>query len=132
MNSRSATANKIRRGFTLIELLVVLAILATLLTIALPRYYRSVDYSREVALKQTLLVVRDAIDKFSADTGRYPETLGELVDRNYLRNAPFDPITERSDTWILTPPPEGATGKVRDLRSGAPGNTGDGTPFRDL
>lgn len=132
MKCRLWAGGQTGRGFTLIELLVVLAILATLLTIALPRYYRSVDHSREVALKQTLMVVRDAIDKFVADTGRYPETIDELVDRSYLRKAPFDPITERSDTWILTPPPEGATGKVRDLRSGAPGNAGDGTPFRDL
>lgn len=129
---RAARGNRTRGGFTLIELLVVLAILATLLTIALPRYYRSVDHSREVALKQTLMVVRDAIDKFVADTGRYPETLNELVDRGYLRKAPLDPITERSDTWILIPPPESASGKVRDLRSGASGSASDGTPFSDF
>lgn len=129
---RAAGGSRARGGFTLIELLVVLAILATLLTIALPRYYRSVDHSREVALKQTLMVVRDAIDKFVADSGRYPETLTELVDRGYMRKAPLDPITERSDTWILIPPPESASGKVRDLRSGASGSASDGTPFSDF
>lgn len=121
-----------RRGFTLIELLVVLAILGTLLTIALPRYYRSIDHSREVALQQTLMVVRDALDKFAADTGRYPETLAELVEKGYLRKPPVDPMTERSDTWIPQPPPDGVRTGIYSIRSGAEGQTENGTPYRDL
>lgn len=120
------------RAFTLIELLVVLAILATLLTIALPRFYRSVDHSREVALRQTLTVVRDALDKFAADTGRYPETLSELVDKGYLRKVPLDPITERTDTWIMQAPSDTARSGIYNLRSGADGLAEDGTPYRDL
>lgn len=127
-----ASAQPRKRGFTLIELLVVLSILATLLTIALPRYYRSVDHSKEVALKQTLLVVRDALDKFVADTGRYPESLTALVEKRYMRSLPFDPILDRNDRWILLPPPEADKSGVYDIRSGAPGNTLDGTPFREL
>lgn len=120
------------RAFTLIELLVVLAILATLLTIALPRFYRSVDHSREVALRQTLTVVRDALDKFAADTGRYPETLSELVDKGYLRKVPLDPITERTDTWIMQAPSDTARSGIYNLRSGADGLAEDGTPYRDF
>lgn len=132
MNEPSGSRERSRRGFTLIELLVVLAVLAALLTIALPRYYRSVDHSRDVTLRQTLLVVRDAIDKFAADTGRYPQTLAEVVDKGYLRKLPLDPITDSTDTWITVPPPDGVRTGIYDLRSGAQGNAEDGKPYRDL
>lgn len=119
-----------RRGFTLIELLVVLAIIATLLTIAAPRYFAHLDRARETALKETLFVVRDAIDKFHGDTGRYPETLAELVDKRYLRKLPADPLTDQADAWTLLPPPAGGPG-VYDLKSGAAGQAADGTPYAD-
>ena len=77
-----------RRGFTLIELLVVLAIMGTLLTIALPRYLHSVARSREAVLHEDLHVMRTAIDHFLADSGRYPASLAELVERRYLRKLP--------------------------------------------
>src|SRR5262249_35175774 len=73
-----------RRGFTLIELLVVMAIIATLLSLALPRYFGSIDKSKEVTLQQSLTTMRDAIDKFYADNGRYPEQVGDLVEKRYL------------------------------------------------
>jgi general secretion pathway protein G len=107
-----------RRGFTLIELLVVMAIIATLLSIATPRYFQHLERARETALRQTLVVARDAIDKFHADTGRYPDTLSELVERRYLRGVPQDPILESSGDWVLVPPPDEGTG-IWDLRSGA-------------
>lgn len=115
-------------GFTLIELLVVMAIIATLLTIATPRYFSHLDRAREAALRETLFVMRDAIDKFHVDTGRYPTELDELVIRRYLRKLPLDPISESTDTWVLvSPPSEGATG-VWDIRSGA---GGEGRPYVD-
>src|SRR5690242_11400756 len=86
--SRSIGASASRRGFTLIELLVVLAILATLLTIAAPRYFESVDRAKEAALRTDLRVIRDAIDKHRADTGKLPETLQRLVEARYLRSLP--------------------------------------------
>ena len=120
-----------RRGFTLIELMVVLGIVATLLTIALPRYFSSLENSREAALKQTLSVVREALDQQYGDTGAYPESLQALVDKRYLRKLPYDPITESSETWTIVPPPEGARGVVGDIRSGAPGRARNGTAFAD-
>jgi general secretion pathway protein G len=122
-----------RAGFTLIELLVVLAILATLLTIALPRYFSSVDRSREAVLRQNLATLRDAIDKFYSDAGRYPEAIDELVQKRYLRTAPLDPVTDSSETWIVVPPPpDGAErGRVYDVKSGAPGSSRAGTPYLD-
>lgn len=123
-----------RRGFTLIELLVVMAVIATLLTIALPRYFGSVEKSKEVTLKQSLTVMRDAIDKFYADNGRYPETLGDLVEKRYIRSIPVDPITESTESWVPVAPPESAEvkGNVYDVKSGAPGKTHDGIEFETL
>jgi type II secretion system protein G len=120
----------VRRGFTLIELLVVMAIIGTLLAIALPRYFGSVEKSKEVTLKQSLAVMRDAIDKFYADTGRYPEAIAELAEKRYLRGVPIDPFTESEKTWIAVPPPESAAkGAVYDVRSGAEGSARDGSAY---
>ena len=138
------------RGFTLIELLVVLAIVALMMTIVAPRTIDHLARSREVALKSTLREVRRALDQFEADTGRVPVSLDELVARRYLRDLPVDPITERSDAWVLVSPAEqealnpnpatpataaaGGTGPARDgvadIRSGAEGQGRDGTAYR--
>lgn len=109
-----------QRGFTLMELMVVMAIVASLLTLAMPRYFHSVERSKEAVLRQDLSTMRDAIDKFFADRGRYPATLEELAQKRYLRTIPADPITESSETWIVVAPPDADVG-VYDVRSGAPG-----------
>lgn len=116
-------------GFTLIELLVVLAIVATLLLMVAPRYLNHLEASRETVLKENLHTVRQVIDKFYGDKGRYPESLEELVEARYLRALPEDPITEASDTWQVVPVPEGAEGQVYDLRSGAPGTALNGESY---
>lgn len=118
------------RAFTLIELLVVLAILALLLTLAAPRYFHSVEQSKETVLLHNLREVRETLDKFRSDTGRYPVSLDELVERNYLRAIPADPITESARSWELVAPIDGSEGAVFDLRSGAPGVGRDGRPYR--
>ena len=118
-----------RRGFTLIELLVVLAIVATLLTLALPRYFSSVEKSKEAVLKENLFQLRDAISRYHADRGRYPETLEALAADKYLRRVPLDPVTESAATWLVVPPEDLQRGGVYDVRSGAPGRGQDGTEF---
>ncbi|MBI3043899.1 MAG: prepilin-type N-terminal cleavage/methylation domain-containing protein [Betaproteobacteria bacterium] len=120
-----------RPGFTLIELLVVLAIVATLLALVTPRYFRTVDHSKEVALKQSLSVMRDAIDKFHGDQGVYPDSLEALVEKRYLRSVPVDPISESATTWQTTAPAEQDKGKVYDVKSGAEGQAADGSSYRD-
>lgn len=120
-----------RRGFTLIELLVVMAIIALLLALAWPRYFGHIDKSREVILKQDLAVMRDAIDKYHGDKGHYPDSLEALVSEHYLRAVPIDPITETPNAWVAVPPPEGETGGVYDVKSGAPGTAKDGTAFSE-
>lgn len=116
-------------GFTLIELLVVLAIVALLLSIVVPRYTKSVDHAKEVALKENLKVMRTSIDRFEADKGRLPASLAELVNERYLRAIPPDPVTESSATWIEVAPEEAQVEGVADVRSGAQGVSRDGRPY---
>ncbi|WP_294637007.1 type II secretion system protein [uncultured Aquabacterium sp.] len=118
-------------GFTLIELIVVFAIIALLASIAAPRYNRSVDQAREVSLKTSLNVMRDAIDKYTADRGQYPESLDELVQRGYLRQIPEDPMTGSRHSWQMLPPPADSAvmGNLADVRSGAAGRGQNGVPF---
>jgi len=119
-----------KRGFTLIELLVVLAILALLLTLAVPRYFRSIDQSKETVLRENLRITREMIDKFYGDQGRYPQTLDELVEKKYLRALPIDPVIDSDRGWVVIAPENGEG--VYDLRSGASGHTRDGRPFGAL
>ncbi len=104
------------RGFTLIELVVVISIIGLLLSLAAPRYFASIERSKEAVQQQNIHALRDAIDKFFGDTGRYPESLEELVGKRYLRSVPVDPLTERSD-WIALPPPDPNLTGVYDIRS---------------
>lgn len=117
-------------GFTLMELMVVMAIIASLMTLALPRYFHSVERSREAVLKHDLAAMRDAIDKFLADRGRYPATLEELAEKRYLRKLPVDPVTDSATSWVVVPPPatDGREG-VYDVRSGASGTSLDGEAY---
>ena len=118
-----------KTGFTLIELLVTLTIIATLLSLAAPRYFGSVEKAKESVLQENLATLRDAIDKYFADTGNYPESLDELVAKKYIKKVPLDPVTERSETWLFVPPPSASAGGIYDVHSGATGNARDGTPF---
>ena len=118
-------------GFTLIELLVVLGIVALLLTLAVPRYFPSIDKSKEIVLADNLRNVRAVIDQYYGDTGRYPDTLDQLVEKKYLRELPVDPLTESSASWIIVPPEDGSKGGVYSIKSGAPGNDRTGKPYAE-
>lgn len=123
---RKSAANP---GFTLIELLAVFAIIAILLTLAVPRYFSSVDKAKEVVLKENLNQVRDAIGKYYGDKGKYPESLDTLATDKYLRKVPMDPITESAATWVVVPPDDPQKGGVYDIKSGAQGEALDGSPY---
>ncbi len=130
MECPTVTGKLFVRGFTLIELLVVMAIIATLLTVAAPRYLRSVDDAREAALKSNLAQMREAIDLFHADHGSYPQALPDLVEKHYLRSIPVDSITESSKTWRLIPiAGSDDAGGIYDVRSGAEGESRLGEPY---
>ncbi|OGT00753.1 MAG: type II secretion system protein G [Gallionellales bacterium RIFCSPLOWO2_12_FULL_59_22] len=122
---------RMQNGFTLIELLVVMAIIATLLTIAVPRYFNSVEKSRETVLLQNLAVTRQALDKYYGDNGKYPNSLDELVGKKYLRSLPVDPIADSATAWRIVPPDVPEKGGIFDIKSSAPGNARDGSEFKD-
>lgn len=111
---RPAT-HRARHGFTLIELVVVMSVIALLLTLAVPRYFTALDNSRQNVQRQNIATLRDAIDKFFGDQGRYPGALAELVEKRYLRALPVDPVSESSE-WIVLPPPDATQGAVYDVR----------------
>ncbi|HEU4372160.1 MAG TPA: type II secretion system protein [Telluria sp.] len=120
-----------RRGFTLIELLVVLGIVALLLTLAVPRFFPRIDNARDTILAENLRNTRAVIDQYYSDTGRYPDSLDQLVEKKYLRSLPVDPVTDSSTSWIVVPPEDGAKGGVYNIKSGAPGNDRNGKPYLD-
>ena len=120
-----------RAGFTLIELLVVLAIVALMLTLAVPRYFPSIDKAKETILADNLRNTRDVIDQFYADRGRYPDTLDQLVEKKYLRSLPVDPITESTASWVLVAPDDATKGGVASIKSGAPGLDRQGKPYSE-
>jgi general secretion pathway protein G len=126
------TGNAPRRsavGFTLIELLIVMAIIGTLLTIAVPRYFHTLQRARETVLRHDLAILREAIDKYYADLGKYPDTLPALAEKHYLRSLPVDPITKLADSWTTVPSEDPDHPGIRDVHSGAADAATDGTPF---
>ena len=120
-----------RRGFTLIELLVVMAIIAVLLTLAVPRYFGSLDKSKEAVLKEDLFQLRDAIGKYYGDKGKYPDSLEALATEKYLRKVPVDPITESATSWVVVSPEDPQKGAVYDVKSGAQGKASDGSVYSE-
>jgi general secretion pathway protein G len=131
MKSVTKSRGRTPKGFTLIELLVVLGIVALLLTLAVPRFFPSIDKSKETILMDNLRNIREVIDQYHADTGRYPDSLEELVEKKYLRSMPVDPVPESSATWIIVPPEDGTKGGVYSIKSGAPGTARDGKSYAE-
>ena len=119
------------RGFTLIELLVVMSIIAVLLTIAVPRYFHTLERSRETVLRQDLSVMREAIDKHFGDYGQFPDSLAALVERHYIRAVPVDPLTKKADDWQMVVSEDADHPGIRDVHSVAEGQGSDGLPYKE-
>ncbi len=123
------------RGFTFLELLIVMTILAILAAVAIPTFLTNIRRARETRLQHDLWVMREAIDKYTVDKEKEPQTLQELVTAGYLRAIPEDPITKQVDTWRVefetetlsqdTPP------GIRDVKSGAEGTDSNGKPYNE-
>lgn len=118
------------KAFTLIELLVVLAVIALLLTISLPKYFQSIDVAKDRVLAENLQITRDVINKFYGDTGRYPDSLNELVEKKYLRELPIDPVTEKA--FIIIAPQEIYKGNVYDVKTSASGKSHSGKEYANF
>lgn len=119
------------RGYTLIELMIVLTIIGILVSMAQPNLQRTVIRARENSLRQSLFVMRDVIDQFYADRGKYPDSLDELVSDRYVRSIPQDPFTKSSSTWVVVSPEGEVQGSVFDVHSGSNLMSLDGTPYND-
>ena len=125
-----------QRGFTLIELLVVIALISILAAMAVVQYRNSIQRTQEATLKTDLFRMRDAIDQYYADKGKYPSSLDSLVSDGYMRKVPEDPFTKTSDSWQTVPaePDPGnpsAEAGIYDVKSGAQGQALDGSNYTD-
>jgi len=123
-------------GFTLVELLIVISLISILAAMGLVQYRNSVVSAKEATLKQDLFRMRDAIDQYYADKGKYPSALDSLVSDGYMRRIPEDPFTKSADSWQTTPAepdpnnPSAEPG-VYDVKSGAQGAALDGSNYSD-
>jgi len=125
-----------RRGFTLIELMIVMAIIAVLMSVALPIYNRSIIRAKESVLKNNLFTMRTVIDEYTYDKQKAPQTLNDLVSDGYLRQVPVDPMTNNADSWKIIM--EDASNTVNqsepgifDVRSGSEKTSLEGTPYSE-
>jgi general secretion pathway protein G len=123
-------------GFTLIELLVVLSIMIILATVGLAQYKNSVIHAKEAVLRDDLFKMRDAIDQYYADKGKYPESLDSLVSDGYVRKLPDDPITNASSSWqtiLAEPDPANPTAQpgIYDVKSGSDAIALDGSKYAE-
>ena len=133
---RGYAASAGQAGFTLVELLIVISLISILAAMGLVQYRNSVQSSKEAVLRTDLFRMRDAVDQYYADKGKYPSALDSLVSEGYLRKIPEDPITKSSDTWTTVPAepdpsnPSAEAG-VYDVKSGAQGTALDGSTYAD-
>ncbi len=132
---RAASAEK-SGGWTLIELLVVLSLIMILATLAMSQYRNSVLAAKEATLSSDLFLMRDAIDQYYADKGKYPDSIETLVSQHYLRAVPKDPITNSTDTWqtIQAEQDSGtsANAGIYDVKSGSNDTSLDGRRYADF
>lgn len=96
---RSQICRKGTRGFTIIELMIVISIILILVGVAIPNYQQSVLHARESVLRQDLYVIRSAIDQYTLDKQKAPQSLQDMVTAGYLKEIPEDPMTRSRDTW---------------------------------
>jgi len=120
------------KGFTLIELLIVMSIIAILATIAQPSFKQAIIKARESVLKEDLFILRDVIDQYYVDKGKYPPAMDDLVGEGYIRGIPRDPFTNSADTWqlIYNSEQEEEQG-IYDVHSGSDMVAVDGTPYNE-
>jgi general secretion pathway protein G len=131
---RAETQKHRERGFTLVELMIVMAIIATLATIAIPSYINAVRHADEAVLREDLQTMRQAIDSYTIDKEKAPQSLDDLVQAGYLKSIPIDPITKTQDTWLTDTSDtlmdiDQTAGGIDNVHSGAQSIATDGSSY---
>ncbi|HXC96155.1 MAG TPA: prepilin-type N-terminal cleavage/methylation domain-containing protein [Edaphobacter sp.] len=122
-------------GFTLIELMIVMVVIGILASIAIPAYTSNLKHAREAVLKEDLHVMRQAIDSYTVDKQKAPQSLDDLVQSGYLKVMPVDPFTHRSDTWMPSQDDtvmsldQTDSGGINDVHSGSQDTSTDGSSY---
>jgi general secretion pathway protein G len=113
-------------------MMIVISLIGILATMSIPNFQKAVIRARETSLLRTLFVVRDVIDQYYSDHGKYPDSLSALAEEKYIRSLPKDPFTSSDTTWVLIPPDgEGVEGAVFDIHSGSNLVSLDGVPYNE-
>jgi general secretion pathway protein G len=125
---------RVQRGFTLIELMVVIAIMIILLSLAMPRYQKSILHAQETALREDLHTLRSVIDQYTLDKQKAPQSLQDLVDAGYLKQLPVDPFTKSRDSWVpvtddTVMSPDQTQPGIMDVHSGSDLTSTEGTAY---
>lgn len=125
---------KLESGFTLVELVVVLSIIGILLMLAIPRYATSIKNAKEAVLREDLHVIRAAIDSYTMDKQKAPQSLDDLVQDGYLKVIPQDPMTQSKDTWTTDTSDamyslDQTEPGINDVHSGSQDTGSNGQPY---
>jgi general secretion pathway protein G len=126
---------KSEAGFTLIELMIVMAIIGVLMMIAVPRYTGALRQAREAVLKEDLQVLRNAIDSYTMDKQKAPQSFDDLIQEGYLKSVPVDPMTRSAETWTTTTSDalssvdQTDSGGISDVHSGSSESGADGQAY---
>ena len=126
--------NNSESGFTLVELMIVMLVIGVLTAIAIPLFAAAIRNAKEAALKEDLHVIRDAIDSYTMDKAKAPESLDDLVQTGYLKKIPIDPTTHSTDTWVTSSDDtlqsiDQTDPGVTDVHSGSDEVGSDGQPY---
>jgi general secretion pathway protein G len=121
-------------GFTLVELMIVMAIIGVLAVVAVPSYIAAIKHAREAVLKQDLQILRAAIDSYTMDKQKAPQSLDDLLQDGYLRTIPEDPMTHTKDTWVTDTSDslhslDQTEPGIDDIHSGSQEEGSDGQPY---